>query len=183
MIYLLIIFIAMLSIAGVNAALGAELLPALGITAILTAAVIAIDGILALLIRRLPSGWFSYDRRFFSPGRRELRLYRALGVKHLFRIVPDLGCFTNFPKKTLSDPGNPTYTERYLLEAAYGIVIHIVNMLDGFLILLLMPTYAVSIALPVALVNLVLSLLPVLLLRLNFSRLVRLHRRNLRKNT
>ena len=96
--------------------------------------------------------------------------------------MPDLGCFTAFPKQRLRDPGKAEYTARYLLEAAYGIVIHLVNIPTGFLILPILPRYALSVALPVACVNLVLSLLPAMLLRANFPALSRLHRRNLKKS-
>ena len=181
MIYLLLITAAVAVISAVNVALGAALWPTLGAAVLLTVAVIAIDGLFAAAIRRLPARWFRYDRRIFAVGRREAALYRACRVAALDVIVPDLGCFTNFPKKHLLSPGDPAYTGRYLLESAYGIVIHAVNVLDGFLILLLLPDYTWSVALPVALVNALLCLLPMLLLRSNFPRLVRLHRRNLQR--
>ncbi len=150
------------------------------ITATLTAAVIAADGVLAMLIRLLPARFFSYEKRFFTTAPWEIRLYRLLGVKRWKCIVPDLGCFTKFEKRSLKEPYSSDYTERYLKEATYGIVIHAANMAGGFLILPLFPTYALSVALPVALVNLLLSLLPLMLLRFNLPPLLRLHRRNLR---
>ena len=181
MIYLITILLAMAVIAAVNIAVGAAPWPTVGATVLLTAAVIAVDGIFAFLLRRLPARWFHYDRALFRVGTWEGRLYRALGVKHLARVVPDLGCFTSFPKQHLATPHDAAYTERYLLEAAYGIVIHAVNVPTGFLILLILPQYALTVALPVAAVNLVLSLLPVFLLRSNFPALLRLHRHNMKK--
>ena len=182
MIYLILILSAMAVIAAVNILAGAAAWPTVGATVLLTAAVIAVDGVFAFLLRRLPESLFRFDRRFFAVGRRESALYRALGVKRLARIVPDLGCFTSFPKQHLQDPGKAEYTARYLLEAAYGIVIHLVNIPTGFLILPILPRYALTVALPVACVNLVLSLLPAMLLRANFPALARLHRRNLKKS-
>ena len=182
MIYLNLILTAMAAIAVANILGGAPALPVIGATVLLTVAVIAVDGVFAFLIRRLPERWFSYDRRLFAVGRREVALYRTLGVKHWKRIVPDLGCFTGFRKQHLDDPTSAAYTGRYLLEAAYGIVIHAVNIPTGFLILFILPSYALTVALPVACVNLVLSLLPTMLLRSNFPFLVRLHRRNLKRS-
>lgn len=181
MIYLAVILLSMAVIATVNIALGAAAWPTVGATVLLTASVIAVDGIFAFLLRRLPAAWFRYDRPLFRVGRRESALYRALGVRRLAAIVPDLGCFTAFPKQHLAEPGSAEYTGRYLLEAAYGIVIHALNIPTGFLILPILPKYALTVALPVACVNLVLSLLPVLLLRGNFPALCRLHRHNLKK--
>lgn len=181
MIYINLILAAMAAIACVNILCGAAPLPVIGATVLLTVAVIAVDGIFAFLIRRLPERWFSYERRIFAVGRRESGFYRAIGVKRWKRIVPDLGCFTKFPKQHLDDPTSAAYTGRYLLEAAYGIAIHAVNIPTGFLILPILPPYALTVALPVACVNLFLSLLPVFLLRSNFPTLVRLHRRNIRK--
>ena len=181
MIYLLTILSSMAVIAAFNL-----LVPAEGLTAIpvffyvtmLTVAVILWDGIMAALIRLLPEGWFAPDKRLFAVGRREGRLYQRLGVKYWKEFVPDLGCFTHFPKKSLLAPTDPAYTARYLLEAAYGIVIHAANAVGGLLILPIFPSVALRIALPVVLVNALLSLLPFCILRQNFPRLLRLHRHN-----
>ncbi|MBQ2719249.1 MAG: hypothetical protein IJF73_04195 [Clostridia bacterium] len=185
MIYLILILAAMALIALSNLVFppeGIALWEPLLAVVLLTVAVILVDGVFAFLIRRLPERWFSYRRPLFAVGPREARLYRALGVKRWAGLIPDLGCFTHFPKRHLAAPGDPAYTERYLLEAAYGIVIHAVNIPTGFLILFLWPGLAIRVALPVALVNAVLSLLPVLLLRSNFPRLVRLHSANLKRS-
>ncbi len=181
MIYLLTILSAMAVIAALNLLFPAEGLTALPVftyVTVLTVAVIAIDGVVAFLIRRLPEAWFSPEGRLFAVGRRESAFYRRIGVKHWKDIVPDLGCFTKFPKKNLASPTDAAYTERYLLEAAYGIVIHAVNVIDGLLILPIFPEVALRIALPVAIVNAVLSVLPVFVLRSNLPLLLRLHRHN-----
>ena len=181
MVYLNLILASMAIIAVANILCGGSALPVILATLLLTGAVIAVDGVFAFLIRRLPERWFSFERRLLAVGPRESALYRALGVKHWKRIVPDLGCFTGFRKQHLDEPSSPAYTGRYLLEAAYGIVIHAVNIPTGFLILPILPAYAWTVALPVACVNLVLSLLPLMLLRSNFPLLVRLHRRNMKR--
>ena len=178
MIYLLMILPAMGTIAAVNMAAGADA-TVIPVTVALTAAVIAVDGLFALLIRHLPERLFSYRAPFFAVGRAERRLYRLLRIRRWGpTVVPDLGCFTGFPKQHLTAPRDPAYTGRYLLEAAYGIVIHAINIPTGLLILPILPSYALTVALPVACVNAVLSLLPLLLLRSNLPTLVRLHEAN-----
>ena len=168
MIYLLMILPAMGTIAAVNMAAGADA-TVIPVTVALTAAVIAVDGLFALLIRHLPERLFSYRAPFFAVGRAERRLYRLLRIRRWGpTVVPDLGCFTGFPKQHLTAPRDPAYT----------IVIHAVNIPTGLLILPILPSYALTVALPVACVNAVLSLLPLLLLRSNLPTLVRLHEAN-----
>lgn len=181
MIYVTAILLSMSAILVVNVLFGASALTVLWQVTLLTVAVIAVDGIFAILIRMLPARLMHYDRRVFAVGSLEGSFYRKIGVKAWKPIVPDLGCFTRFPKNHLADPHDPAYTGRYLLEAAYGIVIHVSNMAVGFLILPILPEVALTVALPVACVNLVLSLLPVFVLRSNFPALVRLHRYNERR--
>lgn len=181
MTYLFLILAAMVIITAANAAVGVPLAAAAGATALATAAVIALDGITAFLIRRMPERRFSYDGRIFAVGHRESAFYRRIQIKRWKGIVPDLGCFTSFPKRHLVAPSDPAYTGRYLLEAAYGIVVHAVHIPAGFLILSILADYRWSVALPVACVNAVLSLLPLLLLRSNLPALIRVHRHNLKK--
>ena len=181
MIYVTAILLSVSVILVVNVLFGANALTVLWQVSLLTVAVIAVDGIFAALIRLLPARLMRYDRRFFAVGERENAFYRRIGVKAWKPIVPDLGCFTKFPKNHLLDPRDPAYTGRYLLEAAYGIVIHLVNMAVGFLILPILPEVALTVALPVACVNFLLSLLPVFVLRSNFPALIRLHRYNERR--
>ena len=178
MIYLLMILPAMGTIAAVNMAAGADA-TVIPVTVALTAAVIALDGLLAFLIRRLPERLFSYRAPLLAVGALEGRLYRLLRLRRWGpTVVPDLGCFTDFPKRRLLRPRDADYTARYLLEAVYGIVIHAVHIPAGLLILPLFPSYAVTVALPVVGVNAVLSLLPLMLLRSNLPTLVRLHEAN-----
>ena len=181
MIYVTAILLSMSAILVANVLCGADPLTTLWQVSLLTVAVIAVDGVFATLIRLLPAKLMHYDRRIFAVGERESAFYRKIGVKAWKPIVPDLGFFTKFPKNHLLDPRDPAYTGRYLLEAAYGIVIHVANMAVGFLILPILPEVALSVALPVACVNLILSLLPVLVLRSNFPALIRLHRHNERR--
>ena len=181
MIYITLILLCMSLILIANAFGGADVAMTLYHVTVLTAAVIAVDGIGAYLLRRLPERVVRYEGRLFAVTKGELAFYRHIGIKHWKRIVPDLGCFTQFPKEHLSDPHEADYTSRYLLEAAYGIIIHAVNVPTGFLILLIFPEVALTVALPVALVNAVLSALPLFVLRSNFPALVRLHRHNLRR--
>ena len=44
-------------------------------------AVIAIDGVFAFIIRRLPEKWFSYDKKIWNVSKAECNFYEKLGIK------------------------------------------------------------------------------------------------------
>lgn len=147
-----------------------------------TIAVIAIDGISAFIIRRLPEKWFSYESRLSSVSKRECDLYQRLGVRKWRTKVPELGIFTGFHKDKVAEPGSNDYIKRYILEANYGAVIHIAGVPLGFLIIFLCPlSWAVRFGIPVAIVNAVLCLLPAFVLRYNIPKLLSLMRMNERR--
>ena len=142
-----------------------------------TASVIAYDGITAFLIRRLPEKWFTPENKIFKVFRFEKRLYSKLKVKHLSSFVPELGGFTNFHKDKLESATDSKYLSRFLLESNYGVLIHIVNAVGGFVIGFLPFCGGAGIWLPVACVNFVLSMLPVFILRNNTPALLFLYKR------
>ncbi len=147
-----------------------------------TVEVIAVDGIFAFAIRRLPERWFSPERRFFRVSKREVDFYRTIKIKSWKDKVLELGCFTSFSKSHFTDPGSAAYTYRFLLESAYGIVIHLVGIPMGFLIVFFCPLeYALRFGVPVALVNALLNLLPLFILRYHFPPILRMYRHNLKK--
>ncbi len=140
-------------------------------------AVIAIDGLGAFIIRRLPEKRFAAECRGFTVTRAECRLWRMLGVRLWCDKIPELGGFSGFHKDRVREPRNAAYLERFLLESNYGVAIHLTNALTGFLLLALFPRITLSVALPVATVNLILSLMPLGALRYNTPKLLALYRR------
>ncbi len=140
------------------------------------AAVILWDGLWAFLIRRMPEKWFEPMKKCFSVGEKEIGFYRFLKIKKWKRLVPELGGFTGFHKDKLADPRDKEYLARYLLEANYGVLIHVVNALLGFSILFL-PFLSLPLGVPIVIVNAILSLLPAMILRSNTPALRRLYSR------
>ena len=139
--------------------------------------VIAIDGIFALIIRRLPERWFAPEARFFSVHKREKNLYRRMGILRWKKHVPEWGCFTGFHKDRLREPNDSAYIGRFLLESNYGVAGHIVGAFLGFLIALFPLFGPLTVSLPVAAINMILSLLPTMVLRYNTPALRSLYRR------
>ena len=89
---------------------------------------------------------------------------------------------SSFHKNRVYEPHSNAYVERFILECNYGVAIHFVGALLGFLIIFLFPlSYACWIGLPIALVNLWLNLLPMFALRYNLPKLEALYALNARR--
>ena len=151
-------------------------------TVCFTLGAVVLDGVSAFIIRRLPAKWFDYKSSLFTVTKKERIFYKAIGVKSWRSLVLELGVFTSFSKKHFAAPGDPKYTERFLLESCYGIVIHIVGVFIGFILTALYPALSLRVALPVATVNAVLNLLPIFVLRYNLPKIKSIHERNLRRS-
>ncbi len=131
-----------------------------------TLAVIAVDGVTAFLVRRLPEKLFSPPQMMMRVSKRERLFYQKIGIKRWKKHVPELGGFTGFHKDHLEEAGNATYLARFLMESNYGVAIHFANIACGFGILFL-PIFPLAVTLPVALVNAVLTGAPIAILRYN----------------
>lgn len=185
--YLSVIFVCILILTAGNlllpspmASLG--LWPVLGLSVLAAVAAIAVDGLFAFLIRRLPAKWFAHDKKIFRVSAREKKFYEKLKIRKWKDKIPELGQFTDFHKNHIADPKNNAYLERYMLEAAYGEVIHFVGLFAGFLVIFFFPLrYWYCLGLPVAIVNILLNLPSVFILRYNFYKLKILYAANERK--
>ena len=182
-----IIFVCVCLLTGVNAVFAAPRFGVsfwfiLGAVLINVVAVIAVDGLFAFLIRRLPEKWFGHERRFFQVSAKEKKFYEKLKIRKWKDKVPELGQFTNFHKNKVAEPRNNVYLERYMLEAAYGEVIHLAGCFLGFVIIFFYPLkYWLCFGFPVAVINLKMNILPYFILRYNFYKMKVLYRSNERK--
>lgn len=182
-----IIFVCVCLLTGVNAVFAAPRFGVsfwfiLGAVLINVVAVIAVDGLFAFLIRRLPEKWFGHERRFFQVSAKEKKFYEKLKIRKWKDKVPELGQFTNFHKNKVAEPRNNVYLERYMLEAAYVEVIHLAGCFLGFVIIFFYPLkYWLCFGFPVAVINLIMNILPYFILRYNFYKMKVLYRSNERK--
>lgn len=175
MFYIAIILISNVIIAGASFLAGEDYFSALLESALATVCVIAIDGVFAFLIRRLPDKLFDAKANFWAVSKKEARIYRGLKINKWKKLIPELGGFTSFHKDKLQSTTDEDYLARFILESNYGVAIHIANAITGILLFLL--PFSASIVLPVAIVNAVLSLLPVMILRSNLPALHLLYRK------
>lgn len=181
--YLSVIGIAMLVISAVNIALATAPWYYAVISVIwCTALQFALDGLIAIIINKLPDGWFGVDNPLYRVSDRERRLYKKLKVRLWKDKVWELGGLGGFSKKVLKRPNDPAYIEKFIIECNKGVLTHRLSYPIGFLAMLTLPNVcALTVALPVAAVNLVLNILPTLALRYNTPMLKSLLRR-LKKN-
>lgn len=138
--------------------------------------IVAWDGLSAVIVRRaLPEKWFGKDVKFHNVSKTECKFYEHLGIKFWKDHVLELGMFTSFSKKTVSDPNDPAYVERFIMECNYGVQVHLWNLILAFVLPFFFPRdIALRFILPAAIVNAILSILPLMILRYNVPRLKRL---------
>lgn len=188
MFYLIIIFVAVIIVGGANLlfSLPVTLQDVLSVYfAVILGSIAAflLDAVSAFAIRRLtPKKWYLPSRRLFSVSKKERNFYRALKIKLWKDKIPELGGFTSFHKDKLESQSDAEYLERFIIEANYGVVIHIANALLGALVVFIPFCSSPSIWIPVFVVNLILSLLPVAVLRYTSYTLQNLYARCVKKD-
>ena len=181
--YLSTIGIAMLLISVFNILCGtAAVYDIIGAVVWCTALQFALDGLIAILINRMPDRWFGIDNPLYHVSEAEKKLYNKLKVRRWKDKVWELGGLGGFSKKRIQAPNDTAYVEKFIIECNKGVLTHRLSYPVGFLPMLFMPNVcAFTIALPVAVVNLVLNIMPTMALRYNTPKLklmlVRLQRK------
>lgn len=140
------------------------------------------DGAVALGVSLLPSSLFGVENPHFRVSEFEMETYRRLRVRLWKDKIWELGGLGGFSKKTLKEPDNPEYIERFIIECNKGVLTHRLSYPLGFFAMLtLSAPLSYAVALPVAIVNLVLNVMPTMALRYNTVRLKGLYKRLKRK--
>ena len=149
---------------------------------IIVAAVIIIDAITATFVRWcLPKSLFTEDKKGFMAGKKECRFYEKIGIKKWKDKIAELGMFTNFRKNKISDPKNPEYIKRYIMEANYGVSVHLTGIIFGFAVIFVYPLkYWLCFGLPIAIVNAFYNAMSLIILRYNLPKLHTLYKFNMR---
>jgi hypothetical protein len=128
----------------------------------------ALDGLIAIAINKMPDRWFGTDNPLYHVSEAEKKLYKKLKVRIWKDKIWELGGLGGFSKKHFSSPRDSEYIEKFIIECNKGVLTHRLSYPIGFLAMLSLPgVCAYTIALPVALVNLFLNILPTLALRYN----------------
>lgn len=142
----------------------------------------ALDGAVAITVNKMPDRYFLPDNRAFRISDFEKNLYKSLQVRRWKDKVWELGSLGGFSKRTLSEPDNPEYIRKFIIECNKGVTTHRLSYPIGFLAMLtLSGVCTLTVAIPVATVNLILNVLPTIVLRYNTPKLFAVLRRLERK--
>ncbi len=144
----------------------------------------AVDALAAIAVRYfVPERYYDPLRRRFACARFEKKLYIKLGIRTWKDKIPETGgLLVGFPKDRVADLRDSAYLYKFMQETCYAEVMHLWSMPFGFTVLLLCPaSLRLTVALPVALVNLVLQLLPILVQRFIRPQLLRVYNNNLKR--
>lgn len=141
---------------------------------------IIIDLIIAFCVRRLlPEKWFTVKNKCFCANNKERKFYEKIGIKFWKDKIIDLGMLSGFRKNKIDKPRKVEYIERYILEANFGVAVHLACIVLGFIVIFIFPlTIAMWVGFPVSMVNVVLNLLPLFALRYNLPKLHVLYKFN-----
>ena len=99
----------------------------------------ALDGLIAIVINKIPNSWFGVENRLYNVTNREREIYKRLRVRLWKDRIWELGGLGGFSKKELKEPGNPEYIERFIIECNKGVMTHSISYPVGFLALLTLP--------------------------------------------
>ena len=96
---------------------------------------IAIQGVIATIVRYLPNKWFNHERKIFKVSKKERNFYEKLKIRSWKDRVLELGALGGFRKNKLADKNNPEYLLQFVVESNKGIVDHFVGIFFGFLVI------------------------------------------------
>ena len=134
---------------------------------------IAIQGVVATIVKHLPNKWFTHDKKIFKISKHERKFYEKIKIRSWKDRVWELGALGGFRKNKIADPNSPEYLLQFVVESNKGVTDHVVGILVSFLVIFMLPLkYALRIGLPVALVACLLCILPTMILRYNIPKLM-----------
>ena len=149
-----------------------------------TAVAFVIDALAAILTRALARGRaLDPFAPCYTVSKRERRLYVRLGVRVWKDKIPEMGgLLVGFQKKRVETREDADYLMLFLKETCYAELMHAISALLGFAVVFTLPLrYAFYFAIPVASVNFVLNVLPVIVQRYVRPSLVLSYNRCVRK--
>lgn len=136
---------------------------------------VAIDAVVAIIVRSMPENKINPFKKIFIAKNSEKKLYEKLGIKTWKDIIPESGkVLVGFDKRQIEKPNDNTYILKFLRETCYAGIMHIISIFAGFVAFAFMP-YRLNIVLPVVLTNAFLQVLPVFVQRYNRIRLISIY--------
>lgn len=167
------------------------MLVCLGVSVLFTVLEFGLDALIAWLTRLLPEKAVDPFRKIYRVAKWEKKVYKKLGIVKWKDKIPEAGgLLASFQKKKVLDFHDNEYIMTFMRESVYAEVMHVISAIAGLAVpalcaaRLLWPDvipqvhWCVRIALPVALVNFVLQVLPVMVQRYVRPQLMSVYLRN-----
>ena len=144
----------------------------------------AADALVALVTRyALPKRYFDPTSKKYRVFKWEKKLYKRIGIRKWKDKIPETGgLLVGFSKSKATDLKNNEYVFKFMEETCYAEVMHVWSIPFGFITLILCPApLRLTVALPVATVNAVLQVLPVMVQRFVRPQLMRVYLGNIKR--
>ena len=120
----------------------------------------------------LPNKLFAREKKFFTPGKLECKLYVKLGVKHWKDKTAEWGKLNGFSKDKVKDPKDPESLKKFILECNKGYLGHLTSLFIAALLFLCVPKCLIlPMAVPMFITSFILNFIPIAILRYNTQRL------------
>lgn len=196
--YIIAIIVGNILIGVINGLIGlpgystpVAMLVCLGVSVLFTVLEFGLDALIAWLTRLLPEKAVDPFRKIYRVAKWEKKVYKKLGIVKWKDKIPETGgLLVKFQKKKVLDFHDNEYIMTFMRESVYAEVMHVISAIAGLAVpalcavRLLWPDvipqvhWCVRIALPVALVNFVLQVLPVMVQRYVRPQLMSVYLRN-----
>ena len=186
--YLIVIGISLLIIFITNSILSINGIISVSVIYCLIAAlfyfllVVLVDAVCVLLVRYNPKDdMYNPDKKIYKTYKWEAKFYSKIKIITWKDKIPELGVLAGFVK-TKVESDNPDYLYKFAKETVYAEIMHIISAIMGFIIMVIPPyNLMFNFAFPVAFVNCILNVLPILVQRYNRPRLLRMYYRELKR--
>lgn len=165
--YILIVLISALLIMGANILSGVDFVQAMSGVLGGISIVFLLDLIIAAVIMILPKKLFNPFSKKFRTYAWEKKFYMYLRIKSWKDLIPKGNGIFGFGlrKDRVENPNSTEYLMSFLIENCRAETMHVISAHVGFLIVLFFSLENLSISLPIACVNFVLQVLPVMVQR------------------
>lgn len=144
---------------------------------------IIIDLLVAFVVHSIRDKYFKEDNKFYIVSKKERQFYEKIGIKRWKDKILELGAIGGFSKSKLDNTNDIEYINKFLMESYKGIIVHIANIIFGFVLMLIPPfKWSLCVYLPVAIANACLAIPPIMVLRYNIPKLQIVRKRIERTN-
>ena len=146
-------------------------------------ALFVIDALVAILVRLLPKKWINPFNKIYNAKPWETKLYLKLKIRSWKDKIPETGkALTGFGKDKILDMNDNQYIYKFMEETVYAEVMHVISAVLSIFVIFINLKLWYIVGLPMAVVNFVIQILPVMVQRYNRPKLKLLYDRNEKKS-